>query len=135
MPLSAGLVLMAAVVLTGCAARPTLNKPTCCDQAVRLPSAMGVSGVLLATGGVASIQPATPVSGGIVTFRLETDLGSSAVIVRTARDGEFHLRLAPGVYRVEAALATSPGTLTGSFGPFQIRKGHNPPLRLTLVGL
>jgi len=135
MPLSAGLVLMAAALLTGCAAPATPNTPTCCDQAVRLPSSMGVSGVLLATGGVAGTQPATPVSGGTVTFRSETDAGSSAVSVRTVRDGEFHLRLAPGMYRVEAAFATSPGALTGSFGPFQIRKGRNAQLRLTLVGL
>ena len=135
MPLSAVVVVMAAVLLTGWATGPTPIKPTCCDQAAKGPSSIEVSGVLLMTGGVANAPTATPVSGGIVTFRLETDLGSSSVSVRTAKDGEFHLYLAPGAYRVEAANAMSPGALKGSFGPFQIHSRHNGSLKLTLVAL
>ncbi len=136
-PLLAVAVVMAAALLTGCAIAPTLNKPTGHDHAVRGPSSVDVSGVLLVTGGVVATNgpTATPVSGGIVTFRLETDLGSSSVSVRTAKDGEFHIHLQPGVYRVEAAFSTYPDTLSGSFGPFRIHSGHNVPLKLTLAAM
>lgn len=135
MPLTAVVVGMAAVLLTGCATGPTPTKPTCCDQAVRGPSEVEVSGVLLVTGGATSAPTPTPVSDGLVTFRLETGLGYSSISVRTAQDGEFHVYLAPGAYRVDAASSTSPDALKGAFGPFQIRSRHNRPLKLTLVAI
>ena len=131
MPLSAVVVGMAAVLLTACATGPTPIKPKCCHQAVRGPSSVEVSGILLVTGGEASTRPP---SSGIVTFRSVADVGSSGA-VQAAKDGEFHVYLTPGVYRVEAALSTSPGALKGSFGPFHFHSGHNAPLKLTLVAL
>jgi len=130
-------VVMATVLLTGCANTPTLNKPTGHDQAVIVPSSVDVSGVLLVTGGAVAINgpTAAPVSSGIVTFRSETAPGSTSMSVRTAKDGEFHIHLTPGVYRVDAALSPSPGALPGSFGPFQIHSGRNASLKLTLVAL
>ena len=127
--------VMAVVLLTGCAVGSTPIKPTCCDQAVRGPNTVEVSGVLLVTGGVTNGPTLTPVSGGMVTFRLAIGPGYSSVSVRTGHDGEFHVYLAPGAYRVEAANATSPGALKGTFGPFQIHSRHNRPLKLTLVAL
>lgn len=135
MPLAAIVVGVAAAVLAGCATGPTPIKPTCCDQAVRGPSEVEVSGVLLMTGGAAIAPTPTPVSDGIVTFRLETGLGYSSISVRTAKDGEFHVYVAPGAYRVDAANSTSPGALKGAFGPFQVHSRHNRPLTLTLVAL
>jgi hypothetical protein len=134
-PLAAVVVGIAAALLTGCATGPTPVKPTCCDQAVTGSPAVEVSGVLLTTGGVDSAPTPTPVSGGIVTFQLETGLGYSSVTVRTAQNGDFHVYLTPGAYRVEAAITTSPGALKGAYGPFQIHSGRNGPLKLTLVAL
>ncbi len=131
-PLLAAAVVMVAVLLTGCATGSIPVKPTCCDQAVTPPSSLEVSGTLLVTGGAAKAR--TPASGGIVTFRSVADPGSSGA-VRVGKDGEFHVYLTPGVYRVEAALSDSPGALKGTFGPFQIHSGHNAPLELTLVAI
>ncbi len=123
---------MAAVLLTGCATGPTPTKLKCCEQSVRGPSLIEVSGVLLVGGGAG--KALTPASSGIVTFRSVADPGSSGA-VRVGEEGEFHIYLTPGAYRVEAALSASPGALRGAFGPFQILSGHNGPLKLTLVAL
>lgn len=50
---------------------------------------------------------ATPVSSGLVTrvgSRPRVHMGK----VPTAKNGEFHVHPTPGVYRVEAAISTSP---------------------------
>lgn len=126
---------LGAVLLSSCGKAQAINIPTCCDQAVRVPAALPVSGTLLITGGGADSPVARPVPHGIVTFRKKTGLGYSEMSVRTSKAGTFRVLLAPGTYAVHAASGTTLGNPQASFGSVRVGPRAQKTLRLVLAAL